>query len=227
MKIYIISGAGISAESGISTFRDKDGLWGKHDVDEVCNIRTWRKNYDLVHDFYNQRRAGLASVEPNKAHHLVADLQKRLGKDNVINITTNVDDLFERAGVEDTLYLHGQLTKMVNTSTGEEWDIGYEEYDKGDESKVVKPGVIFFGEYAPAYEDINSIRYFDMSAEDLIVFIGMSFLVCPVNMFLPDKDNIKTFNINLDGMTNCQDSFTKCYNVSASQGLEQFIKEQL
>lgn len=96
-KIIIFSGAGISAESGLATFRDSNGLWANYDPDVVCNYRSWRKNYELVHQFYNKRREELARVRPNVAHKIVCDLAREF---KVINITQNVDDLFERAHLE-------------------------------------------------------------------------------------------------------------------------------
>ena len=109
-KIIIFSGAGISAESGLATFRDSNGLWANYDPDVVCNYRSWRKNYELVHQFYNKRREELARVRPNVAHKIVCDLAREF---KVINITQNVDDLFERA------HLEGESGKNQNADSSE------------------------------------------------------------------------------------------------------------
>ena len=108
--LIIFSGAGISAESGINTFRDTNGLWENHSIKEVCSENTWKHNFEAVHTFYNQRRVQLSEVQPNNAHKVVATLKKQYGDDCYV-ITQNVDDLFERAGCEDVLHVHGELKK--------------------------------------------------------------------------------------------------------------------
>ena len=113
-KIVILSGAGISAESGISTFRDSDGLWEKHDVMEVASIFGWQQNPSLGLDFYNQRRAQLKEVKPNKAHLDIASLEKEY---DVVVITQNVDNLHEMAGSTKVIHLHGELTKVRPVGT--------------------------------------------------------------------------------------------------------------
>ncbi|CAL9995771.1 Sir2 (NAD-dependent deacetylase) [Vibrio phage D479] len=166
-RLFILSGAGLDKESGINTFRDTGGTWDKFDLNEVCNIRTWAQNYEKVHSFYNERRMQLGNVEPNAAHHFIAEMQKKYGKDRVINITANVSDLLERAGVEDVLHIHGELTKVVTDYTTPDCDskdIGYAAYDY-EKDRIdsrtfelnAKPDVIFFGEMAPAYEKMNSL----------------------------------------------------------------------
>lgn len=108
-KIVVLTGAGISAESGIKTFRDADGLWEGHDIMEVASPIGWNKNPSLVLDFYNKRRAQLLTVQPNKAHEILAELEKQF---NIHIITQNVDDLHERAGSSSVLHLHGELLKV-------------------------------------------------------------------------------------------------------------------
>lgn len=113
-KIIIFSGAGISAESGLATFRDGNGLWANYDPNVVCNYHSWRKNYELVHRFYNQRREELATVRPNLAHKIACDLAREF---EVINITQNVDDLFERAHLEVTASLRGsEATEAIHSN---------------------------------------------------------------------------------------------------------------
>jgi NAD-dependent deacetylase len=201
-KIFIISGAGLSAESGVPTFRDANGLWHNHKIEDVCYISTWQQNYHLVHRFYNERRVEMGNVEPNAMHKAIAGWQKEFGKENVINVTTNVDDLLERAGVEDAVHLHGEITKIVDTRTGEIEDIGYTAFDsKFLDTEVHKPYVVFFGEHAPEYETLSAMTNFDMQGGDIVVFIGMSFVVVPVGMCLPWCRNVSTININPDPKT--------------------------
>src|SRR5690625_2670096 len=109
-RIFIFTGSGISAESGLSTFRGNDGLWNNHSIDDVCNEYTWRENYALVHDFYNDLRQSLADTKPNEAHISIARIQQQFG-DRVSIVTQNVDDLLERAGATNVLHLHGHLDR--------------------------------------------------------------------------------------------------------------------
>lgn len=172
-RLVVFSGAGISAESGIATFRDADGLWHGHDPREVANYDTWRANYSLVHAFYNHRRGELGKAHPNAAHTAVAHWQ-RAYPGRVINITQNIDDLFERAGVEDTVHLHGFLRNLRNTRTGELRDIGYTSFDpETDPQRVIKPDVVFFGEMAPLYRVLGEIAV-SLDAGDTVVSIGSS-----------------------------------------------------
>jgi NAD-dependent deacetylase len=129
-KIVVLSGAGVSAESGISTFRDSDGLWENYDVMEVASIEGWYQNPELVIEFYNQRRTQLANVEPNEAHKIIADLEKHY---DVTVITQNVDDLHERAGSTQIIHLHGELTKVCSDAQKKHVkDIGYTAFKFGD-----------------------------------------------------------------------------------------------
>ncbi len=112
-KIVVLSGAGTSAESGLSTFRDADGLWEGHDIMEVASPQGWQENKTLVLDFYNQRRRQLLNVKPNKAHLLLVELEKQF---EVTVVTQNVDDLHERAGSSTVIHLHGELLKSQGTA---------------------------------------------------------------------------------------------------------------
>lgn len=177
-KIVIFSGAGISQPSGIATFRDSDGTWNNHNVDDVCNERTWKKNFELVHKFYNERREQLKEVEPNIAHEVVAKIVEKYGKDNVFNITQNVDNLFERAGT-DALHVHGSLTAMECEACGEKWEIGHEPFDtekdrcpKCDSLKGVRPSIVFFGGQAPMYSYMLRAFDYTMNPETIVVIIG-------------------------------------------------------
>lgn len=217
-KVYIFSGAGLSAESGIPTFRGNDGMWGKHKISEVCDYSTWRKNYNAVHDFYNDRREELASVNPNDMHKAIGDWQNEFGADNVINITTNVDDLLERSGVTGAIHLHGHLTQMQNALTLEVYEQGYKRYNEQDPD--VKPNVVFFNEYAPEYQRLHNIVA-DMEPGDLVIFIGMSFVVIPTWMCLPINKYVATVNVNIDTNTNSEEQFSRVINKPATESINE------
>lgn len=193
MKIIIFSGAGISAPSGIKTFRDSDGTWENHDIMEVCNYHTWKQNFNKVHSFYNDRREQLKDAQPNEAHNFIKELQDKYGN-NLINITQNVDDLFERAGVKDTVHVHGNLTEIQCTSCDHVWGIGYNKINHKQntmgttkcpecDSNKIKPNIVFFGESAPAYHfakrHLNSI-----TSEDILIIIGTNGQVFPIDGYL-------------------------------------------
>ena len=145
-----LTGAGISAESGLPTFRGEGGLWRNHRPEVLADIRAWRSNYDLVHAFYSMRRAKLAEVEPNAAHHAIAAMG-----DKALVLTQNVDNLFERAGCRNVVHLHGRLWMMQCLACDNEWEIGAASWNADDNCpschtrSKVKPGVVMFGEMAP------------------------------------------------------------------------------
>lgn len=182
-QLVIFTGAGISAESGLATFRGQDGLWQNHKIDDVCNGYTWFKNRDLVHSFYNDLRVRLEQAEPNAAHLMVARLQDEY---NATIITANVDDLHERAAESEIvehgkiIHLHGKLTEMTCTQCKTPWDIGYRAWSTDHERcpncgtrKLVRPNVIFFGEEAPRYADLYEILE-SLTESDVLVVIGTS-----------------------------------------------------
>jgi NAD-dependent deacetylase len=173
-KVMILSGAGLSAESGISTFRDSDGLWERYDVMEVCSTQGWQKNRKLVTDFYNARRMELEKKEPNAAHFALAELERKY-PGRVWNLTQNVDDMLEKAGCREVIHLHGTLRDLRCESCGHVFDIGYRA-QKADEtcprcgSPEVRHNVVMFGESAPEYRRI----YEAVGECDLFVAIGTS-----------------------------------------------------
>jgi NAD-dependent deacetylase len=174
-KLVVLSGAGISAESGIKTFRDADGLWEGHDVMEVATPQGWEKNYKLVLDFYNQRRRQLKEVKPNPAHIILADLEDKF---DIQIITQNVDDLHERAGSTKVLHLHGELLKARSTNNPS--DIQYWEKDiiPGDlceRGHQMRPHIVWFGEAVPALDE--AIKY--VRKADIILIVGTSLQVYP------------------------------------------------
>ncbi|MDR2080816.1 MAG: NAD-dependent deacylase [Campylobacteraceae bacterium] len=173
--IVFLTGAGMSAESGISTFRDSGGLWEKYDVMEVASIEGWRKNPDLMIKFYNERRAQLDKVAPNDGHKLIAQLENGF---KVTVITQNVDNLHERAGSSSVIHLHGELTKVCNESKSEIYDIGtraVEIGEKASDGSRIRPFIVWFGEAVPLMEKAANI----VSNADIIVIIGTSMQVYP------------------------------------------------
>jgi len=173
--IVVLTGAGMSAESGIKTFRDADGLWEGHDVMEVASPQGFAANPELVLDFYNQRRRQLFDVEPNSAHIALANLEKEY---NVTIVTQNVDDLHERAGSQNVLHLHGELLKV--RSTYDEFDVRSWKHDLvlGDlcsKGYQLRPHIVWFGEAVPMIEKAVNI----CQTADVLLIIGTSMQVYP------------------------------------------------
>ena len=175
MKIVVLTGAGISAESGIKTFRDADGLWEGHDVMEVASPEGFANNPDLVYDFYNQRRRQLMEVKPNAAHF---DLVKLEEKHEVVIITQNVDDLHERAGSSNILHLHGQLLKvrsMQDRSLVYDWTKDLTASDKNDAGHQLRPHIVWFGEDVPMISKAAQ----ELTTAEVVMIVGTSMQVYP------------------------------------------------
>ena len=173
--IVVLTGAGISAESGLKTFRDSDGLWMGYNVYEVATPEGWRKNPKLVLDFYNMRRKEVANALPNAAHKGIADLQQYF---NVTVITQNIDDLHERAGSKNVLHLHGEIFKMrgeKDESTLYEIRGDINPGDMAPDKTQLRPHVVWFNEQVPAIIQARSI----MSGADVFVLAGTSLQVYP------------------------------------------------
>lgn len=223
-KIIIFSGAGISAESGIKTFRDADGLWENHNIEDICNQYTWEQNYDQVHNFYNQRRLQLAEVEPNLAHEIVSSIKEKY-QDDCIVITQNVDDMFERAGCNDVIHVHGELTKMECMACGEIFDIGYKEYRLGDEcpsckNTHIKPYIVFFGGSAPRYMDMYQAFEYLQNEDSIAIVIGTLGNVIQINANLEIMECRKILN-NLEESPYIDDTqFDKVYYEEATSAIE-------
>jgi len=174
-KLIVLTGAGVSAESGLKTFRDADGLWEGHDVMEVASPNGWRKDRALVLDFYNQRRKQLKEVEPNSAHYDLAALESKY---DITIITQNVDDLHERAGSTNVLHLHGELRKVRSTNDHRlvyDWEDDLNEGDKAEDGAQLRPHIVWFGEEVPLIEKASAI----VSTADLVLIIGTSMVVYP------------------------------------------------
>lgn len=173
-KVLIFSGAGLSASSGISTFRYKDGLWENHDIKEICSRGCLQWNYDATINFYNLRRQNIKEKLPNNAHKMIARLKDKY-PNKIEVITQNIDDLLQRANCKDVLHLHGFLRELRCMRCDEIVDINYEIQDKSNSTcsscgAKMRPNVVFFGEAAPMYERLYSI----LENCDLLVVIGTS-----------------------------------------------------
>lgn len=175
-NLVVISGAGMSAESGIRTFRDNNGLWEEYDVMDVATPEAWARDPELVNRFYNERRKQLYNSNPNNGHYGLADLEKYF---NVNIITQNIDDLHERAGSSHVLHLHGEL-KKVRSSTDpnliydlEGWELKLG--DKCEKGSQLRPHVVWFGEAVPEME--NAIPLVEKA--DIVVIVGTSLAVYP------------------------------------------------
>ena len=182
-KLVILTGAGVSAESGFATFRDTGGLWEQYDVNDVASIEGWYRNRNLVLDFYNQRRAQLKDAKPNAAHLAMADLEKDY---KVSVITQNVDNLHERAGSTYVLHLHGELTKVRpenglydrTESEAEVIDVGYDAVHLGDlapNGSQLRPHIVFFGESVPKINKAIDL----VEQADILLIVGSSLQVYP------------------------------------------------
>lgn len=174
-KIVVLTGAGMSAESGISTFRDANGLWENHDIMEVASITGWRKNPKLVLEFYNQRRRQLKSVEPNAAHHYLKKLEQKY---EVVIITQNVDNLHERAGSSRVLHLHGELNKVRSERDEHlvmDWTEDLHWGQTASDGAQLRPHIVWFGEAVPMMEQ----AVVETLSADILLIIGTSMQVYP------------------------------------------------
>ncbi len=175
-KIIVLTGAGISAESGLKTFRDSDGLWEGYNIEDVATPQAWQRDPVLVQDFYNERRKSVIGAEPNAAHFALARLQEKF---DVTIITQNIDDLHERAGSKDVLHLHGIITRSqssVNpklTYPIEGWELRMDE--KCELGSPLRPHVVWFGEDVPMISKAAQL----CATADLFILVGTSLAVYP------------------------------------------------
>lgn len=220
--LVFLTGAGMSAESGISTFRDSNGLWENYSIEEVATPEGFRKNPKLVLDFYNARRSQLFEVEPNEGHRLIASLEEEY---KVSIVTQNVDDLHERAGSSSVLHLHGELRKVRSTSTPSliyPWKKELNLGDHCEKGSQLRPHIVWFGEAVPAMDTAIEI----VQSAEVVVIIGTSLQVYPAaglmnyaplgskiyyidpNPNIPSSQGVTVINsIASEGMRQLMDSF--------------------
>lgn len=221
-KIVILTGAGISAESGLSTFRAQNGLWEGYDVNDVATYEGYMRNPVAVHDFYNMLRRKLQNpeVKPNMAHFALAQLEQKLGSDNVLIVTQNVDNLHEQAGSKNIIHMHGELLKVRNEKTGQIIDCYYDV--NYHENKLIRPHIVWFGEIPLQMEEI----YNALSQTDYFISIGTSGNVYPAAGFvqIANQAGAKTVELNLEPSLGENLFETKIYG-SASKIVPEFVKK--
>lgn len=224
-KLVVFSGAGISAESGLKTFRDSDGLWENYNVMEVATPEAWHTNPVLVIEFYNKRRKQAIEAEPNPAHHAIVELEKKY---DVQIITQNIDDLHERAGSSKVLHLHGEIRKSRSTADhnlvydieGSELNIG----DTCEKDSQLRPHVVWFGEAVPNME----IAYDMVKQAEILMVVGTSLNVYPaaglVNFASPlcKKYLIDPKEVNVADIENME-----AIKEKAGSGVPKVVKELL
>nr|WP_220216222.1 Sir2 family NAD+-dependent deacetylase [Gilliamella sp. ESL0441] len=221
-KFVILTGAGISAESGLSTFRAQNGLWEGYDVNDVATYEGYNRDPIAVHSFYNMLRKKLQSpeVKPNLAHFALAELEHKLGSENVLVVTQNVDNLHELAGSKNIIHMHGELLKVRNEQTGQIidclQDVDYQQ------NKFIRPHIVWFGEIPLQMDKI----YDALSQADYFISIGTSGNVYPAAGFVKvaNQSGAKTVELNLEPSLGESLFQTKIYG-PASQVVPEFIKD--
>ncbi|MCE0498860.1 MAG: hypothetical protein LV481_13040 [Methylacidiphilales bacterium] len=219
-QLIVFSGAGLSAESGLATFRGAHGLWEDMPLEKVCNYSTWEENFDAVHAFYDARRIAAAGAKPNPGHLAVAEWQKRW-PGRVYVITQNVDRLLERAGCHPVIHLHGDVLLMHCVDCDFEWEIAPAAYDHAGcprcrKKKTVKPGVVFFGQAAPHYEVLYELAA-NLRTADTAVVVGTSGAVLPADQIF-GRSRAFSFLVNLEpGSEMDEAAFSACCYGSAGK----------
>lgn len=226
-KIVFFSGAGMSAESGISTFRDSGGLWEKYEINEVATPEAWSRNPDLVTDFYNQRRKQIIETSPNAAHNFITSLEDQF---DVTVITQNIDDLHERAGSINILHLHGNIRLAKSSGPNQEkklypidgWKLT--KNDLCEDGYRLRPHVVWFGEAVPALEDAIPL----IESADVFVVIGTSLQVYPAAgliHYAPKTTTKILIDPNLDSFSIPSDFIKIAKNSTAAiQDLKDLLK---
>jgi NAD-dependent deacetylase len=219
----ILSGAGLSAESGIKTFRGHDGLWENYKIKDVCSVEGYKKNPQLIANFYDSRRKELAKTKPNLAHKKIAELKEKYS-DLIAIITQNVDNLLEQAGckTKDVVHVHGTLTDLRCQVCGEVFSIGYESQENKTcpkcNSKDIRHNVVMFGEPAPEYQTFHEM----FSDVELFIVIGSSGQVLPLGTFASYSTYSILNNLEEDHL---DQFFTKVITKPATEGILEIEKE--
>ncbi|HEY8403733.1 MAG TPA: NAD-dependent deacylase [Flavobacteriales bacterium] len=226
-KLVVLTGAGMSAESGIPTFRGSDGLWENHRIEDVASPEGWRRNRALVLEFYNQRRKRIYEAEPNRGHYILAELERDF---DVHIITQNIDNLHERAGSKRVLHLHGEITKARSTANSELiYELKHWELKEGDVCELgsqLRPHIVWFGEAVPMIEPAALIT----QQADIVVVVGTSLQVYPAAgliQYAPVHAPKFIIDPNMPAVSNIS-NITKIEK-GASEGLEelkQLLTEQ-
>ena len=193
-RLVVLTGAGMSAESGFKTFRDSGGLWETYSVEDVASIEGWYRNPELVTNFYNDLRTQLEQAQPNEGHKILAELENYF---DVKIITQNVDNLHERAGSSCVIHLHGELTKVCSVNNTEKnFDIGYRRVEYGErnsDGELLRPFIVWFGEAVPLISKASEL----VRSADIFAVIGSSLVVYPAAGLVHDlRGSAKAFLID-------------------------------
>ena len=222
-KLVVLTGAGVSAESGISTFRDSNGLWENYNVADVATIEGWWRNRALVLEFYNQRRGELATKKPNEAHKLIAALEKDF---DVTVVTQNIDNLHEQGGSTKVIHLHGEATKVRPEDCDQDCktiDVGYRPVNLGDTDKrgvQLRPNIVWFGEAVPKFDTATRIA----AQADIMLIVGTSLQVYPAaGLVQYVKSGTPVYLIDPKPIYLGMSGFTQIEDV-ATKGMEKFIE---
>ena len=220
-KIVVLTGAGISAESGLKTFRDSNGLWENHKIEDVATPQAWKADPELVLEFYNQRRLQASEALPNQAHFSLADLEEYF---SVTIVTQNVDDLHERAGSSEVIHLHGELTKArssINPSLI--YHINEKRIEMGDlcdDGYQLRPHIVWFGEEVPLISEV--IPYFQ--GADIIIVIGTSLSVYPASGLIDYiSSNADCYYIDPNAKENMNNMNFKLISKKAEIGVQELV----
>jgi NAD-dependent deacetylase len=220
-KVYILSGAGLSAESGIKTFRESDGLWENYSIEEVCSTLGWARDRQKVTKFYDERRADLESKEPNYAHLRLAELKNKYPR-NIIILTQNVDNMLEKAGCKEVLHLHGTLTDLRCEQCKWVFPIGYKSQEDAVcpkcASSVIRHNVVMFGESAPAYEHLRELY----NNAEMVVVIGTSGNVINTAYIAQLVENSVLNNLDVD--LNHDQYFSKKLYLPATKAVDEIFE---
>ena len=223
-NLVVLTGAGISAESGISTFRDSGGLWEQYRIEDVATPEGWMRDPKLVTDFYNQRRKQLLEVEPNYGHIALVELEKYF---NVYVVTQNVDNLHERAGSKNIVHLHGELTKvrserfdhLIYELTPDRYEVKIG--DKCEKGFQLRPHIVWFGEAVPMLEEAVRLA----QKADIFVVVGTSLNVYPAASLVHYvQPEVPVYVVDPNSVA-INDSRWNYIRLGASEGMKEFIKQ--
>ncbi len=221
MKIVVLTGAGISAESGLGTFRDSGGLWERFKIEDVATPKAWAKNPKLVLDFYNERRRLNNLAQPNKAHFALVELEKYF---DVNIITQNIDDLHERAGSKNILHLHGEILKAKTSELSTDYyDIkgDIKLGDLGKDGKQLRPHVVWFGEAVPMLDKAIKLT----GQADIFIVVGTSLNVYPAaNLIHHTSTNIHTYIIDPNEIKSLPKNYS-FIKAKATEGVPLLVKK--
>jgi NAD-dependent deacetylase len=223
-RIVVFSGAGMSAESGINTFRDSDGLWEKHNVEDVATPEAWKKNPELVLDFYNQRRFQVLKAEPNAAHKALLELESKY---DVVIVTQNIDNLHERSGSSNVVHLHGEIMKARSVNDPNNlFDVTGPIYlnDLAQDGGQLRPHVVWFGESVPSYEIGKTV----IESADILIIVGTSLNVYPAaGLVTFAKPGIQKFLIDPEALSFESNSDLTLINQNAGVAIPRLVKSLL